>query len=36
MAVLAKVDQGKLEETVLRGWLKGGRTREDDNALVGL
>jgi len=34
--VLAKVDQGVLEESVLRGWLKGGLTRADDRALFGL
>jgi hypothetical protein len=34
--VLAKVEQGVLEESVLRGWLKGGLTRPDDRALFGL
>jgi hypothetical protein len=34
--VLAKVDQGALDESVLRGWLKGGLTRADDKALFGL
>jgi hypothetical protein len=34
--VLAKVEQGVLEEPVLRGWLKGGLTRADDKALFGL
>ena len=34
--VLAKVDQGVLDEAVLRGWLKGGLTRADDKALFGL
>jgi hypothetical protein len=34
--VLAKVDQGVLEESVLRGWLKGALTRPDDRALFGL
>jgi hypothetical protein len=34
--VLAKVEQGVLEESVLRGWLKGGLARADDRALFGL
>jgi hypothetical protein len=31
--VLAKVEQGVLEESVLRGWLRGALTRADDQAL---
>jgi hypothetical protein len=34
--VLAKVDQGVLQESVLRGWLEGALTRADDRALFGL
>lgn len=34
--VLAKVEQGVLEESVLRGWLKGALSRPDDRALFGL
>jgi hypothetical protein len=34
--VLAKVDQGVLEESVLRGWLKGALKRPDDRALFNL
>jgi hypothetical protein len=34
--VLAKVEQGVLEESVLRGWLKDALTRPDDRALFGL
>lgn len=34
--VLAKVDQGVLEESTLRGWLKSGLKRPDDKALFGL
>jgi len=34
--VLARVDQGLLEESVLRGWLAGTVTREEDRALLGL
>jgi hypothetical protein len=34
--VLAKVDQGVLEDSVLRGWLDGALTRADDRALFGL
>jgi hypothetical protein len=34
--VLAKVEQGVLEESVLRGWLKGALTRPEDRALFGL
>lgn len=34
--VLAKVEQGALEEGVLRGWLKGALKRPDDRALFGL
>ena len=33
--VLAGVDQGLLEESVLRGWLAGTVTREEDRALFG-
>lgn len=31
--VMAKVEQGVLEEATLRGWLDGALTREDDRAL---
>jgi hypothetical protein len=34
--VLAKVEQGVLEEAVLRRWLDGALTREDDRQLFGL
>ncbi len=34
--VLAKVEQGVLEESVLRKWLEGALTREGDRALFGL
>ena len=34
--VLAKVEQGVLEESVLRGWLEGALERADDRALFGL
>jgi hypothetical protein len=34
--VLARVEQGLLEESVLRGWLDGAITREEDRALLGL
>ena len=34
--VLAKVEQGVLQESVLRGWLDQALTREDDRALFGL
>lgn len=34
--VLARVDQGVLEESTLRGWLKGALRRPDDKALFGL
>jgi hypothetical protein len=34
--VLAKVEQGFLEEQVLRKWLDGALTREDDRALFRL
>ncbi len=34
--VLAKVDQGALEETMLRRWLDGALTRADDRQLFGL
>ena len=34
--VLAKVEQGLLEESVLRGWLEGALERADDRALFGL
>ena len=34
--VLAKVDDGTLEEKILNGWLKTALTREEDRALFGL
>ena len=34
--VLAKVDQGVIDEAVLRGWLKGALSRADDRALFGM
>ena len=34
--VLAKVEQGVLEESVLRRWLDGALTRADDRALFAL
>jgi prefoldin subunit 5 len=34
--VLAKVEQGVLTESVLRGWLDGALERADDRALFGL
>jgi len=34
--VLAKVDQGVLEESTLRRWLDGALTRTDDRQLFGL
>jgi hypothetical protein len=34
--VLAKVEQGVIQESVLRGWLEGALTRADDRALFGL
>jgi hypothetical protein len=34
--VLAKVDQGLLEEATLRRWLDGALTRADDRQLFGL
>ena len=34
--VLARVEQGLLEESVLRGWLDGALDRADDRALFGL
>ena len=34
--VLAKVDQGVLEESVLRAWLKTALKRPDDRALFNL
>jgi hypothetical protein len=34
--VLAKVNQGVLEESVLRGWLEGALERADDRALFDL
>ena len=34
--VLAKVDQGVLEDSVLRGWLSQSLTRSDDRGLFGL
>jgi hypothetical protein len=34
--VLAKVEQGALEQSVLRGWLRGALTRPDDRTLFDL
>jgi hypothetical protein len=34
--VLARVDQGLLEESVLRGWLDGAVTREEDQGSLRL
>jgi len=34
--VLAKVEQGVIQEAVLRSWLDAALTREDDRALFGL
>jgi len=34
--VLAKVDQGELQEAVLRGWLEGALTRAEDRSLFHL
>ncbi len=34
--VLAKVDQGVIDQATLRGWLKGALKREDDRALFRL
>lgn len=34
--VLARVEQGRLEEAELRGWLDQALTRGDDRALFGL
>lgn len=34
--VLARVEQGLLEESVLRGWLDPALTRAEDRALFGL
>ncbi len=34
--VLAKVDQGELQQAVLRGWLEGALTRAEDRALFHL
>jgi hypothetical protein len=34
--VLAKVEQGALEDSVLRGWLEGALTRSDDRELFKL
>lgn len=34
--VLAKVEQGVIDESMLRGWLQGALTRPDDRALFGL
>ena len=34
--VLAKIEQGVFEESVLRGWLDGALTRADDRKLFGL
>lgn len=36
LVVLAKVDQGVLAESVLRGWLDGALERADDRALLDL
>jgi hypothetical protein len=34
--VMAKIEQGEMEEALLRGWLDGALTRVDDRALFGL
>jgi hypothetical protein len=34
--VLARVNQGAIQESVLRGWLEAALTRGDDRALFGL
>ncbi|HEV2704151.1 MAG TPA: mobilization protein [Steroidobacteraceae bacterium] len=34
--VLAKVEQGVIQESALRGWLDGALTREDDRELFNL
>ncbi len=34
--VLARVEQGLLEESVLKGWLDGAVSRPEDRALFGL
>ncbi len=34
--VLARVEQGLLEESVLRGWLEGAIEQPEDRALFGL
>jgi hypothetical protein len=34
--VLARVEQGQLEELVLRGWLEEGLTEAEDRELFGL
>jgi hypothetical protein len=34
--VLAKAEQGVIQESVLRSWLEGALTRQDDRALFGL
>ena len=34
--VLAKVEQGILQDATLRGWLDGALTRSDDRTLFGL
>lgn len=34
--VLAKIEQGVIEEALLRAWLEGALTRADDRALFGL
>ncbi len=34
--VLAKIEQGVFDESVLRGWLDGALVRADDRALFGL
>jgi hypothetical protein len=36
LAVLARVEQGLLEKSVLRGWPEGGLTDVEDRALFGL
>jgi len=34
--VLAKVEEGVMDASVLKGWLDGALTREDDRALFEL
>jgi hypothetical protein len=34
--LVAKVEQGVIQESVLRSWLDGALTRQDDRALFGL